>query len=169
MYEHGQTIDFELEERNTQAESREQSAEEEHASRLVEGFRPVGNIFLTYCFLIYSALITKQDAEDKFFSGWPLNEDDCLSAGLGTRCDPSCGYCEMKDVCIQCALKLPSMEASVDSLCPLRIPGCRFVNSKCLFFLETLGLSHKTYCRSKRVLVLLSPFGNSGSWPEERC
>ena len=27
------------------------------------------------------------------------------------------------------------MEASVDPLCPLRIPGCRFVNSNLFFFL----------------------------------
>ena len=135
-YKLGQTIAFELEERNTQAESREQSAEEEHASRLFEAFRPVRNIFLTYCFLIISALITKQGAEGVFFSGWPLNEDDCLSAGLGTKCDPFCVFCDKKDVCMQCALKPYSKEASFDPLCPLRIPGCRFVNSKLFFFVR---------------------------------
>ena len=136
VYKEGQTIGFELKERNAQAESREQSAAEEHASRLLKGLQPVGNIFLTHCFLIFSALITKQSAEDKFLSRWRLNEDDCLSAGLGTKCDPFCAYCDMKDVCIQCALKPCSMEASVDPLCPLRIPGCRFVNSELFFFVR---------------------------------
>ena len=38
-------IDYELAERNTQAVVREQSVEEEQASRLVDGFQPVCGIF----------------------------------------------------------------------------------------------------------------------------
>lgn len=67
----------------------------------------------------------KQDAEDTFFAAWPLNEEECLYAGLGTKCDPFGVYCDLKHVCMQCALKLRSAEASIDPPCPLRIPGCR--------------------------------------------
>ncbi|KAM0799372.1 hypothetical protein BDR22DRAFT_964025 [Usnea florida] len=81
-YKEAQTTGSDLEERRAQAESRKQPAAEEHASRLLNGFQP--------------------GAEDKVFSRWPLNEDDCLSAGLGTKCDPFCAYCDMKDVCIPC-------------------------------------------------------------------
>ena len=135
VYKEAPTIGSDLEERNRQAESHKQPAAEEHASRLLKAFQPVGNILLT----MFSNLLStnnKQGAEDKFFSRWPLNEDNCLSAGLGTKCDPFCAYCGMKDVCIPCALKPCSMEAGVDQLCPLRIPGCRFVNSKMFFFVR---------------------------------
>ena len=67
VYKEGQTIGFGLEERNTQAEFREKSAAEEHASRLLEGFQPVGNIFLTNCFLISSALMISRALKTKFF------------------------------------------------------------------------------------------------------
>lgn len=41
MREQGHTIDYELAERNTRAALRDQSVEEEEASRLVDGFQPV--------------------------------------------------------------------------------------------------------------------------------
>ena len=45
--------------------------------------------------------------------------------GLRTNCDPICVYCDMKHVCMHCALKPRSVEASIDPPCPMRIPGCR--------------------------------------------
>lgn len=45
MRKQGITIDYELAERNTRAVLREQSIEEKQASRLVDGFQPVCDMF----------------------------------------------------------------------------------------------------------------------------
>lgn len=110
MRERGQTTDYELAERNTRAAIREQSCGEEQASRLVESFKTVCD---------------KQNAEDPFSVGWPIIEDACPYAGLGTKCDPVCAYCDMKHVCMYCPVKPRPAESGVDPPCPLRIPGCR--------------------------------------------
>lgn len=101
----GQIIDYKLAERNTRAVICEQSVEEEQASGLVDNFMT--------------------NAEDPLFVGWPIVEEDCPYARLGTKCDPFCVYCDMKHVCMHCALYPSSAESSVDPPCPLRIPGCR--------------------------------------------
>ena len=158
VYKEGQTIGFGPEKRNTQAEFREQSAAEEHASRLLEGFQPVGNYFPDILFSNLLSTDNEQGAEDKFFSRWPLSEDDCLPAGLGKKCDPFCAYCDVKDVCIQCALKPCSMEASVEKLCPLRIPGCRFVNSKLFFFARGSRSEFKNILQEQKCPCPPEPF-----------
>ena len=56
-------------------------------------------------------------------------EEGCPYVGLGTKCDPICVYCDMKHVCMHCALKPRSVEASIDPPCPMRIPGCRCSSS----------------------------------------
>ena len=71
----------------------------------------------------FSSLLTKgQNGEDLL---WPMIEEGCPYVGLGTKCDPICVYCDMKHVCMHCALKPRSVEASIDPPCPMRIPGCR--------------------------------------------
>lgn len=52
-------------------------------------------------------------------------EEGCPYFELGTNCDTICVYCDMKHVCMYCALKPRSTEASIDPPCPMRIPGCR--------------------------------------------
>lgn len=67
----------------------------------------------------------KQNIEDIFFVGWPTTEEECPYAGLGTKCEPVCVCCDMKHVCMHCALQPRSAEVRIDPPCPLRIPGCQ--------------------------------------------
>ena len=125
MRKQGQTIDYELVERITRAVLRERSVEEERASRLVDGFKTVCAIFVNITLQILFNADKNKKAEDPFFVGWPITEEDCPYTGLGTKCNRVCFYCHMKHVCMHCALKPRSAEPSADPLCPLRIPGCR--------------------------------------------
>lgn len=66
----------------------------------------------------------EQNNEVTSFVGWPTTEDEYPYAGLGTKCDHVCVYCDLKHVCMHCAPDPRSVEAR-DPPCPLRIPGCR--------------------------------------------
>lgn len=70
-------------------------------------------------------LTEKQSAEDRLFVGWPLSEDQCHHAGLGTDCDPFGVDYDMKHNSAHCALENRSTGARIDPPCPLRIPWCR--------------------------------------------
>ncbi len=67
----------------------------------------------------------EQNNDVTSFVGWPTTEDEYPYAGLETKCDHVCVYCDLKHVCMHCTLDPRSVEARIDPPCPLRIPGCR--------------------------------------------
>ena len=125
MRTQGQPIDYELAERNTRAAIREQSVEEEQASRLVDGFQPVCGIHLDIVLRPFFDAKREQNGEVTSLVGWQTTEDEYPYASLGTKCDHVCVYCDLKHVCMHCTPKPRSVEARIDPPCPLRIPGCR--------------------------------------------